>query len=486
MPCTTILVGKGASYDGSTIMARNEDCGPGRFTTKKFKVVNPDEQPRVYRSVISGAEIPLPDDPMRYTSMPNADPANGVWGEAGVNSANVAMSETETITSNPRVLGADPLVGTGIGEEDFLTLVLPYIRSAKEGVLRLAKLLEEYGTYEMNGIGFQDVDEIWWMETVGGHHWIARRVPDDSYAVGPNQLGIDILDLSDAFGDMRDNMCSGDLISFIRDNHLDLRGADPEGNTEFDVRAAFGSRTLQDHLYNTPRAWYMERYFNPETFSWDGPDADFTPESDDIPWCLVPERLITVEDVKNVLSSYYEGTPYDVYSKRSDPAAAGKYRPIGINRNNFVAITQLRPYVPAEIRAVEWISEASNAFNCSVPLYANVTRGPAYTDDPTPSVHTGNLYWDSRLIGALADAHYGGCVQIIDRYREKTFTEGHRFLNETDKEFEDMKPADVSAFLEDKNEKMADKAAKITADVLGQVLNVAYNAMKNAFSRSDS
>ena len=58
-------------------------------------------------------------------------------------------------------------------------------------MLRLGKLLEEYGTYEMNGIAFQDVDEIWWLETIGGHHWMARRVPDDSYVVMPNQLGID-------------------------------------------------------------------------------------------------------------------------------------------------------------------------------------------------------------------------------------------------------------------------------------------------------
>ena len=34
MACTTILVGKGASYDGSTIVARNEDSGSGSFCGK--------------------------------------------------------------------------------------------------------------------------------------------------------------------------------------------------------------------------------------------------------------------------------------------------------------------------------------------------------------------------------------------------------------------------------------------------------------------
>ena len=137
MPCTTILVGKKATYDGSTFMARNEDSGAGQFTPKKFIVVRPEDQPRHYKSVLSKVEIDLPDNPMRYTAVPNALPDEGIWGEAGINEANVAMSETETITSNARVQGADPLVKGGIGEEDMLTLVLPYIRSAREGVLRL-------------------------------------------------------------------------------------------------------------------------------------------------------------------------------------------------------------------------------------------------------------------------------------------------------------------------------------------------------------
>lgn len=36
MPCTTILVGKKASYDGSTMIARNDDSGAGHYTSKKL------------------------------------------------------------------------------------------------------------------------------------------------------------------------------------------------------------------------------------------------------------------------------------------------------------------------------------------------------------------------------------------------------------------------------------------------------------------
>ena len=42
MPCTTLLVGKKASYDGTTMTARNEDSGAGKFMPKKMVVVHPE------------------------------------------------------------------------------------------------------------------------------------------------------------------------------------------------------------------------------------------------------------------------------------------------------------------------------------------------------------------------------------------------------------------------------------------------------------
>ena len=160
MSCTTILVGKDASYDGSTIIARNEDSANDEFNPKKFVAVSPEDQPRHYRSVIGHLSIDLPDDPQRYTATPNAIDKEGIWGEAGINASNVAMSATETLTTNSRVLGADPFirfqpakgrpgepgyepeVAGGIGEEDLLPIVLPYIHFARQGVEHLGALLE--------------------------------------------------------------------------------------------------------------------------------------------------------------------------------------------------------------------------------------------------------------------------------------------------------------------------------------------------------
>ena len=428
MPCTTILVGKNASYDGSTLVARNEDSSNGVFEPKRMRVVHPDEPPRVYTSVLSHLTIELPDNPMRYTSVPDVIPGHGIWAEAGFNELNVGMSATETLTTNERVRGADPLVDYvpakgnegedgyvpaqpgGLGEEDMVTLVLPYAKSARDGVRILGDLLERYGTYENNGIALSDVDEIWWLETIGGHHWIAKRVPDDAYVTMPNQLGIDSFDLDDAEGAQADHMCSADLRSWMAEWHLDLTlGVEGDGPAAvFNPREAFGSHSDSDHVYNTPRAWYMQRCLNPSDV-WDGPDADYTPESDDIPWSRVPERKVTIEDIKYVLSSHYQGTEYDCYGGKGTPATRGAYRPIGINRNSQLAVLQLRPYAQPAYRAVQWMAFGSNSFNALVPLYANVETMPGYYAGTQARVTSENFYWANRLIGALADVRFHEC-----------------------------------------------------------------------------
>ena len=482
MACTTLLVGKNASYDGSTMIARNDDSGSGHFTPKKFVVAHPEEQQKNYKSEISHVEIPLPEHPMRYTSMPNALEGEGIWAASGVNEAHVGMTATETITSNPRVLGADPLVEGGIGEEDIVYLVLPYIHSAREGVQRLGSLLEQYGTYEMNGIAFQDQDEIWWLETIGGHHWIARKVPDEVYVVMPNQLGIDAFDLDDAFGAQENHLCSADLREFIAKYHLDLAQ-----DGVFDPRAAFGSHTDSDHVYNTPRAWYMLRTLNPTTWVWDGPDADYTPASDDLPWCMVPEKKITPEDVKYVLSSHYQGTPYDPYASYGARENRGVYRSIGINRNDFVALIQLRPDLPADLQAVEWVAYASNALNAMVPFYANVETTPAYLAGTTGEVSTDSFYWVSRMIAAMTDASYSKSLIHAERYELGVLSASRALIHQYDAKLLAKPDAGQRAALRvEANEAIAKALKARAADTLDKVLFELSSGMKNAFARSDA
>ena len=483
MGCTTILVGKNASFDGSTMVARTEDAPSGVFRAKKFVNVAPEEQPRKYKSVISKVEIDLPNNPVHYTAVPNAILDNGIWGQCGANEYNVSMSATETITSNERVLGADPLVDCGIGEEDIYTIVMPYIASAREGVTFLGNLLEKYGTYEMNGIAFQDENEIWWLETIGGHHWMARRVPDDSYVIMPNQLGIDKFDFDDAFGAKKEFMCSADLLDFVKKYHLDL-----SIDGDFNPRHAFGSRSDADHTYNTPRAWILQRYFNPTANTYDGINADYRPDSDNLPWARIPEKKITVEDIKYALSHHYQGTEYDSYSKDIHSVKKGTLRPIGINRTNFLGLVQIRPYMPDELKCLQWLAIGSCVFNAIVPFYTNINRTPDYLANTTNQVTTENFYWTNRLIAALCDAHFADAASHIERYQLKVQSQSTALINKYDEKFiaEKISKDNAKDFLEKANDNIADELKVQTDDLLDKALYTASCNMKNKFSRSDA
>lgn len=466
MGCTTILVGKNASYDGSTIVARTEDSPNGKYNPKKFIVVNPEDQPRHYKSKLSTFEITLPDNPMRYTSIPHVKvEEDGIWGQAGFNELNVAMSATETITSNPRVLGADPLVASGIGEEDMYTLVLPYIKSAREGVLRLGKILKEYGTYEHNAVAFSDKDEIWWFESVGGHHWIARRVPDDTYVTAPNQLGIDYFEFDnpDYF------MYSEDLKEFIAENNLDLT----KDGQSFNPRYAFGSQRDSDRIYNTPRAWYMQKFFNPE--------IEQEPTSFFIPWCRVPYRKISVEDIKYILSSHYQFTDFDCYENGNSLANKRKFRTIGINRTSQTAILQARPNKNEKSACIQWVTYSSMPFATIMPFFTQVSKTPEYYANTTTEVTTESYYWINRIIAALADSNFKICEPFIDAYIQDTMSYGQKII----KEIDSLGDKVTEKNLEEANEKIAQYTKKQTQKLLDKILHETSNKMNNRFALSD-
>lgn len=158
--CTSIMVGKKASMDGSTFIARNEDrvvaIEPKRFIVQPA-VSGRDE---TYVSPYNKLTVKLPATGMRYTATPSGDQSMGPNEEDGFNEANVGESATESVYANDRVLAYDPYVKNGLAEDSMTNLVLPYIHSAREGVEYLGKLVSKYGSAEGNGVQFNDQNEV--------------------------------------------------------------------------------------------------------------------------------------------------------------------------------------------------------------------------------------------------------------------------------------------------------------------------------------
>ena len=131
--CTTILVGKKASIDGSVMISRNDDTA-GAITPQKF-IIEPaahGEKGRKIKSWLNKFEMDLPEDAQRVPAVPNVDYKKlGYYDESGINQKNVAMSCTESTYGNERTLAFDPLVEDGLDEDCMQTVVLPYIDSAR-------------------------------------------------------------------------------------------------------------------------------------------------------------------------------------------------------------------------------------------------------------------------------------------------------------------------------------------------------------------
>ncbi|WP_312681863.1 C69 family dipeptidase [Lactococcus taiwanensis] len=464
--CTTVLVGRKASIDGSTMIARNDD-GHEALDPQRFVVVHPDEQPHHYKAVLSGLELDLPENPLRYTSTPNAVLAEGIWPAAGINSENVAMSATETITTNPRILGLDPYVADGMGEEDLVTLVLPYVKTAREGVERLGELLATYGTYEPNGIAFADHKEVWWLETIGGHHWAAVRIPDDAYVVAPNRMNID-----DFKFNSEGYLCSSDLKNLIDENHLnpDLEGYE----TPYNLRHIFGSSSIKDSVYNNPRTWYGQNFLG--TVSED-------PQNQELPFICEATRKITVEDVKFVLSSHFENTSYDPYGTTNTPEERKLFRPIGINRNHSVHILQVRNHVPKELAGVQWLAFGANTFNHVVPFYTAISDTPACYRDAKGEYDPTNMYWLSATTAVLGDSNYDLFVDLRNTFELNTMAKFHEIQNETDRGFDAA--TDKLAYLTEANEKLAAVAFKNQTELLGRMVVLGSANMKLRFDFND-
>lgn len=385
--CTSILVGKKATADGSTLIARNEDFNA---TCPKHFIVHPHkefEQQQTFVSPDNGFTIGLPKTRGKYTATPEWTPKFGIFEEDGINEYGVAMSATESAYANERVLGADPLVENGIGEEAMVTVTLPYIHSAREGVARLGAIVEKYGASETNGILFSDKDDVWYMEIATGHHWVAQRIPEDAYAVVANQLAIQNID----FDDSKNFMYAPRIATFVQENKLNV------SRTEFNFRKIFGTQELSDEVYSTPRVWYGQKYLTPSLKQ--------DPMSEELPFIQRADRLLHNDDLEYILGSHFQGTAYDPLGN-ADSSTSKKFRPISLAKTQESHILQIRPDLPLEISGLHWLALGVTAQSVFIPFYASIT-------DTHPAYQKGNgtysfdsAYWRYKLLGILVDAHY--------------------------------------------------------------------------------
>lgn len=467
--CTTVVVGRKATVDGSTMIARNCDYWLPLPHLKFVMVPENDHQSGKYHSYASGFEDDLPQKALRYQMAPLIEKeTEGIYGEAGFNSENIAMSATESLYGNERVLAIDPFLETGLGEDSLLTMVLPYIYSAREGVERVGKLIQKHGSHEGNGIIFSDNKEVWYMEIPCGHHWVAQKIPEDHCAVIANQVSQQEID----FSDTENFMWSEGIQEFVEENFLN---PDMEG---WNFRHIFGTNTAFDHHYNTPRVWFGQKYFGVES-------PDRGPMSEEFAFTIKPDRKLSQADVAYVLSSHYNETVYDQLGDGSENYRK-QFRPIAIYRTLESHILQIRNDVPKEVAAVMWFNNGVTAFNPYVPFYANAT-------DTAPSYHETSLtydidqaFWLARTISALTERSYQDMETISTSFLTDCQQTAYQMLEQIDQEAMTKAPEEITGFLTQSNVKIVEEIRKRSMKAIGQMVSKGLEISALSLQPSDA
>ncbi len=209
--CTSIFVGSALTEDGSTLIARIEDIYYS--VDKLFYVSEAGAHAKgdVYYGC-SGFKYTFIHDSYSYTAFrdDNGSGVNGVcpdcgstdkkhvpFEEAGTNEMGLTVTATETLYANPGVAKIDPLVDKGIAESEITTILLSECATAREAVKLLLSIYDTAGTSEANGLFIADQNEVWYIESVTGHQYIALLLPDDIVFIEPNMSVIGEIDLDD-------------------------------------------------------------------------------------------------------------------------------------------------------------------------------------------------------------------------------------------------------------------------------------------------
>ena len=411
--CTTIIIGKEQTADGSMIVARSEDWDA--MEAKNYEIFEgTDNGPREFVAKDSPFRCELPEKALGYSAL---SPYNlhGHWGSAGFNTAGVGMSATESIFSSDEVLKHDPLVENGVAENSVFNITLPYVHTAREGVERLGMLIEKYGIAEGFGIGFVDSKEIWYLETACGHRWLACRMPKDQYFVTGNQSRFRTYDPNDK----ENYLASADLIEFAEKHGLynPAQGA-------FDFHEAYARDIKLDTTYNYPRVWGLQQFFSPEIKN------DVTKNT--FPVFAKAAHKVTLTELRTAFRFHYDNTEHDPYLN-SNPKEP--YRPVSIFRTTQTHLLQVRPELPQAIGCVNYVAMGMADLGVFLPLYQGITSYPeAYTKGNGESSND-SAYWKFRKIMVLGMTNYNKYAPVIKEAYAKFEAETDQRQREMEEEY---------------------------------------------------
>ena len=474
--CCGLYVGSGQSANGSTYVGRSEDIG--KLYDKVFEVrpAADHAEGEMYEDTY-GFSMPYPSHTYRYTVLRDSieqgesvvdEDGNLVreaYGEVGMNEKGVSVSATVSTSYNANAKAADPLVDTGICEISLTSVILMSADSARDGVEKLAAIIDTYGSGECNSFTISDANEVWDFETLSGHQYVAMKMPDDKVSVNPNMVVMNEIDVSDT----ENVVASADLISLPLENGFLVSSqqgkvADDQ-ITKIDIQKTYGSEDFGNGQYF--RYWQGVNYLNEElsqSVSVER-DGEAAPEG---PFNMLFEadHQLTTYEVLRLLACRGEGTEY---AADNNPEKNPNGTAIGNERQAECHVFEIRSDMPEALATIQWQTMSRAEFSVYLPYYSNLLTDTSdiFQTEYSPSIKDieevlddedfpaeTSAYWVFTAINDLCDndrERYGANVKLYWENYQKALIEQQEAVDES-----------MTALYE-KNPELAEQAATALA-----------------------
>ncbi|WP_026852921.1 dipeptidase [Geothrix fermentans] len=396
--CTNLLVTKGASKDGSTMITYAADSHTlyGELYFKRGGRHLPGEM-RDIREWDSGTTFDtgkllgkIPEAPVTYTRVGN------------MNEHQLTIAET--------TFGGRKELHVPSGIVDYGSLIyigLERAKTAREAIEVMTSIAETYG-YASEGESFSiaDPNEVWILEMIGkgkgqkGALWVAYKLPDGTISAHANQARIRQFPQNDP----KTALFSKDLIPFAREKGW-FKGADKD----FSFADTYAPLTFGALRACEARVWSLFRRAAPSlNIPIDYVKAEKGAKP--MPLFIKPDQKLDVRDAMQLMRDHYEGTEFDM----TKDVGAGPYklpyrwRPMGFKidgqdyiheraistqQTGFSFVSQARGWMPDPVGGVLWFGVDDTFTTVYVPISCGIKEPPKAF-----AIGTGNFdsfSWDS-------------------------------------------------------------------------------------------
>ena len=406
--CCGFIIGRQLTKDGTTLFGRTEDYPyypNGGKHNKNYVVVDAKnyKEGDQLEDESNGFTYPHAASEMKYTATYDSargDGSNGAFGEHGFNEAGVSMTATVTAIPNKKVLKTDPLTENGIPEAAMLDVVLPRVKSAREGVELLAKVIEEKGSAEGNVVVFADQNETWYMEILSGHQYVAVKVPEYKYAVFANTYYLGHVDLNDT-----ENVIASKDVEKVAKESGNYK-TDKDGN--FHIAKSYGPEKYAEG--DRSRTYAGITLLDP--------DSKVTYEDDEYELFRSqtdPNKKYTLEDAFALQRNRFEHlngrfVPDDQIGVKkqgddgsNDTVRKDQYKYALGNENVIDAhVYQINPNLPKSFGGTVWLGMGPSRNTPYVPFYGNVKDTYEAFKPQTATYDPNSWYWTVWHIDQMA------------------------------------------------------------------------------------